>query len=150
MPVIVPSRVWAEAKMDDSAAEVDAKYRMDVIRCFIRELKNAEGRIRFPLLTIVAKATYCAFLSQMLKRKGPFLLLLKTKQHFVQTSHLKVLLSSIITTKLACPESFAPCFKFSPPEELIKSPKKAIQVPIIGLIHLQHNSDSCNLDLIFF
>ncbi|CAM1154751.1 Uncharacterised protein r2_g3165 [Pycnogonum litorale] len=87
---IVPSRVWAEAKMDDSA-EVDAKYCMDVIWCFLGELKNAEARIRLPLLTKVAKAAYCAFLIRMLKRKGSFLWLLKIKQHFVQTPHLKVL-----------------------------------------------------------
>ena len=119
----IPKQVWDEAKLEDGQGDV-VHHRMDVIWSHLAETKCIEGKLRYPLLSRVARAVLILPHSNA-EEERVFSLVTKNKTNFRPNLALDGTLASILTVKLACPESYTPCHKFTPTREMLDSAKHA-------------------------
>ena len=119
----IPQRVWEEAKVVDED-EKTHYHRMDVIWAYLSQMKTVEGTIRFSHIAKVARAVLILPHSNA-EEERVFSLVTKNKTVFRPNLALDGTLSSLVTVKLASPESSVPCYKFEPTDKMLKDAKKA-------------------------
>ena len=98
--------------------------RMDAIWAYLSSLKNPDGSFKFPKLSKVALLILVIPHSNA-EEERVFSMINKNKTKFRPNLKLDGTLSSILTVKLANPESLQPCHKYEPARRIFKTAKKA-------------------------
>ncbi|KAK6191362.1 hypothetical protein SNE40_003074 [Patella caerulea] len=96
---------------------------MDVIWGFLGHMVHAGGRLRFAKLSAVAKLVLVIPHSNAGEERV-FSMVRKNKTDFRNSLSVDGTLMSLLTVKLANPES-TPCHRWEPPKDLMKAAKGA-------------------------
>ncbi|KAK6191363.1 hypothetical protein SNE40_003074 [Patella caerulea] len=117
----IPASVWDKATVKEGRQE--EYIRMDVIWGFLGHMVHAGGRLRFAKLSAVAKLVLVIPHSNAGEERV-FSMVRKNKTDFRNSLSVDGTLMSLLTVKLANPES-TPCHRWEPPKDLMKAAKGA-------------------------
>ena len=117
----IPKHVWDDCTVRNSEVTY---HRMDIIWAHIAQMNNPTVQApRFLLLSKIASLVLTLPHSNA-DAERVFSLVRLNKTAFRNSLSLDGTLSSILTVKLALPESKVKCYAFEPPKEVVTKSKK--------------------------
>ena len=112
----IPQMVWQKALVVNDDEEDHRHYRMDVIWHNIAAIKSADGRLKFKILSKIAKLVLCIAHSNAGEERV-FSMIRKNKTPFRPNLALDKTLPSLLSVKLATDE---PCHRYNPPASVVQ------------------------------
>ena len=114
----IPESVWESALVVEGESQY---YRADELWAYMNTMKCGDGMLKFPRLSEVAKLALVLPHSNA-EEERVFSMVTKNKTNFSPSLRLDGTMCSIITVKLANPET---CMDYEPPPTVLETAKKA-------------------------